>query len=120
MRILALLALFSPLAFSAEIRTVAGTGTQGFSGDGGPALAAQLDNPFGVTRGPDGCLWFCEYTGQRIRKILPDGRIQTVAGTGKKGFQATMVRRWKPASISRTKSGLIPKATSTSWTWPTT
>ena len=86
MRILALLALFSPLAFSAEIRTVAGTGTQGFSGDGGPALAAQLDNPFGVTRGPDGCLWFCEYTGQQIRKILPDGRIQTVAGTGKKGF----------------------------------
>ena len=77
--------LFLPLCH-ADIQTVAGTGVQGFNGDGGPALAAQLDNPFGVTRGPDGCLWFCEYTGQRIRKIHPDGHIETVAGTGQKGY----------------------------------
>ncbi|HTN74346.1 MAG TPA: hypothetical protein VL096_03835, partial [Pirellulaceae bacterium] len=74
----------SPSTPAAEwsIGTVAGNGQKGFSGDGGPATAAQLDNPFGVTRGPDGNLWFCEYTGQRVRKITPDGKLQTVAGTG--------------------------------------
>jgi len=65
---------------------VAGNGTQGHSGEGGPATAAQLDNPFGVIRGPDGALWFCEYTGQRVRKIAADGTIHDVAGTGKKGY----------------------------------
>jgi DNA-binding beta-propeller fold protein YncE len=80
-----LLTLSSP-GRAGSISTVAGTGAQGFSGDGGPATAAQLDNPFGVVRGPEGALWFCEYTGQRIRKVTPDGIIQTVAGTGKKGY----------------------------------
>lgn len=68
------------------ISTFAGTGKQGFSGDGGPATAAQIDNPFGVVRGPDGAIWFCEYTGQRIRRVAPDGTISTVAGSGKKGY----------------------------------
>jgi streptogramin lyase len=68
------------------IETIAGTGEQGHSGDGGPALLAKLDNPFGVIRGPDHAIWFCEYTGQRIRRILPDGTIQTIAGSGKKGY----------------------------------
>lgn len=70
-----------------RIETVAGTGRQGFAGDGGPALAAELDNPFGVVRGPDGALWFCEYTGHRIRKITLDGRVETVAGTGQAGYE---------------------------------
>lgn len=81
--------LFLPLAVSAAdwtISTVAGTGEKGFSGDGGPATAAKMDNPFGVTRGPDGALWYCEYTGQKVRKITPDGIIHTVAGTGQKGY----------------------------------
>lgn len=87
-KIMAFLTLLAALNSSpaAVIATVAGTGAQGFAGDGGPAAAAQLDNPFGVVRGPDGALWFCEYTGQRIRKINPDGSLQTVAGTGKKGY----------------------------------
>ena len=68
------------------ISTFAGTGVQGGSGDGGPATAAQIDNPFGVVRGPDGAMWFCEYTGQRIRRVAPDGTISTMAGTGAKGY----------------------------------
>jgi len=68
------------------IQTVAGNGTQGAAGEGGPATAAQTDNPFGVVRGPDGAIWFCEYTGQRVRRIGADGRLHTVAGNGKKGY----------------------------------
>jgi len=76
----------SLLAKSWVIQTVAGTGERGFSGDGGPATAAKINDPFGVVRGPDGALWFCEYGGQRIRKINPDGTLHTVAGNGATGY----------------------------------
>ncbi|MEI9894044.1 MAG: hypothetical protein WDN28_09195 [Chthoniobacter sp.] len=80
------------LAFSASaaewtISTFAGSGQKGFSGDGGPATQALLDNPFGLARGPDGALWFCEYGGQRIRRVTPDGVIHTAAGIGQKGYR---------------------------------
>jgi hypothetical protein len=69
-----------------SIETIAGTGKQGFSGDGGLATKAELDNPFGIVRGPDGAFYYCEYTGQRIRRIGKDGAITTIAGTGQVGF----------------------------------
>lgn len=69
-----------------SIETMAGTGKPGFSGDGGPATTAELDNPFGIVRGPDGAFYYCEYTGQRVRRIGKDGIITTIAGTGKVGF----------------------------------
>jgi streptogramin lyase len=86
-RLLALL-LILPVAAAARwtITSIAGTGVAGFSGDDGPAASAQLDNPFGLVRGPDGALWFCEYTGQRIRRIALDGTIGTVAGNGQRGY----------------------------------
>ncbi len=68
------------------IQTIAGNGQPGFLGDGGLAIDAQLDNPFGVIRGPDGCIWFCEYSGQRIRRIRRDGILETMAGNGAKGY----------------------------------
>lgn len=68
------------------VETVAGTGTAGFKGDGGPASQAEVNNPFGVVRGPDGAIWFCEYGGQRIRRITTDGRLETIAGSGEKGY----------------------------------
>ena len=86
-KFLPILALATSLhAAEWTISTFAGNGTKGGSGDDGPATAAQIDNPFGVVRGPDGALYFCEYTGQRIRKVTPDGIIHTVAGTGKVGY----------------------------------
>jgi len=69
------------------IQTIAGNGKKGFNGDGGQATEAKLDNPFGVIRGPDGCIWFCEYSGQRIRRIRQDGIIETMAGNGSKGYE---------------------------------
>jgi streptogramin lyase len=80
-----LLALSRP-ALAGSITTIAGTGVKGSAGEGGPATAAQIDNPFGLVRGPDGALWFCEYTGQRISKITPEGKLVHVAGTGKTGY----------------------------------
>ena len=84
--LLAALALTSLDAAAWTIETFAGSGKQGFSGDGGPATNALIDNPFGVVRGPDGAIWFCEYTGQRIRRVAPNGTITTIAGTGQKGY----------------------------------
>jgi streptogramin lyase len=89
MMLRSLLVLISlPLAHAAEwtTSTFAGNGTAGYSGDGGAATSAQIDNPFGVIRGPDGAIYFCEYTGHKIRRVAPDGTISTVAGTGQKGF----------------------------------
>ena len=70
----------------AQVETFAGTGKAGGSGDGGPARQAQVNNPFGVVRGPDGAIYFCEYDGQVVRKVAADGTITTVAGSGQTGY----------------------------------
>ena len=66
LRLLPLLAAASLSA--ASVSTFAGNGTKGYSGDGGPATSATMNDPFGVVRGPDGAIWYCEYGGQRIRR----------------------------------------------------
>ena len=83
---LALLFTNSVRAEDWVIETFAGNGQQGHRGDGGKATEAQLDNPFGVVRGPDGAIWFCEYSGQRIRRVAQDGTISTIAGNGIAGY----------------------------------
>lgn len=65
---------------------VAGTGEAGFSGDGGPAIAARLNGPQGIALASDGTLFVAESDGNRVRRIGPDGTITTVAGTGEAGF----------------------------------
>ncbi len=68
------------------ITTVAGTGVGGFSGDGGPAVAARIRFPDGIAVAPDGNLYIADLNNQRIRRVGPDGIINTVAGTGNGGF----------------------------------
>ncbi len=68
------------------ISTVAGTGLAGFSGDGGPATAAQLNAPAGLTVEDDGNLFVSDTNNQRIRQVTPDGAIRTIAGQGTAGF----------------------------------
>ncbi|CAM5370454.1 Virginiamycin B lyase [Streptomyces alboniger] len=68
-----------------KISTVAGTGSAGSLGDGGPATSAQLNNPLAVVVDSTGALYISEYGGHRIRKVSPDGTISTVAGTGTAG-----------------------------------
>jgi len=62
--------------------TVAGTGVAGFSGDGGPASAAQLNGPSGVRVAPDGTIYIADTLNNRVRKVGADGTISTVAGGG--------------------------------------
>jgi sugar lactone lactonase YvrE len=67
------------------ISTLAGTGTAGFSGDGGPASAAQLRQPHSIAIGPDGRLLICDIGNHRIRSVdLATGAIDTIAGTGER------------------------------------
>lgn len=80
------LLICAPLLARAQIETMAGVGKPGFSGDNGPAAQAQINNPYGLTMGPDGALYFCDMGNHRIRKISGDGIITTVAGNGAKGW----------------------------------
>ena len=87
------------------ITTVAGTGVEGFSGDGGPATAAQLNRPIGVDPTADGGFLIADSFNNRVRRVAPDGTITTVAGTGVRGFSgdggpataAEMGRVWSVA-----------------------
>ena len=68
------------------ITSFAGTGEKGFSGDGGPAAKAKLDQPFHVAFDRAGNLHFSDTFNHRIRKVDAEcGVISTVAGNGKKG-----------------------------------
>ena len=67
------------------ISTVAGTGEAGFSGDGGPAAAAQLRAPHSIVFAPDGRLLICDIGNHRMRRVdLETGLIETFAGTGER------------------------------------
>lgn len=67
------------------ISTVAGTGVAGFSGDGGPAAAAQLRQPHSIVLDGRGGLLICDVGNHRVRRVdLATGTIGTYAGTGER------------------------------------
>ena len=68
------------------ISTVAGNGTFGFFGDGGPATVAYLNSPAGLAVDGSGNLYIADFSNQRIRRVNPAGIISTVAGNGTAGF----------------------------------
>ncbi len=87
------------------IRTIAGNGTNGFSGDGGPATSAQLNAPYSVALDSRGNLYIADYDNNRIRKVDAMGIISTVAGTGIPGFSgdggpAAAAQIHRPSSIA--------------------
>jgi len=77
------LPIAASLAFGGEVAVVAGGGT---GGDGSKATEAKLVQPFAVDFAKDGTAYFVEMNGgERLRTIDAEGRVQTLAGTGKKG-----------------------------------
>jgi hypothetical protein len=68
------------------IKTFAGTGTSGYSGDGGPATEARLNYPKGLFADQVGNVYIADSLNHCIRKVDPDGIITTVAGNGSSGY----------------------------------
>lgn len=91
--------------------TVAGTGTQGYAGDGGPATQALLNNPFDLDFDPSGSLCFSDTYNHCIRRIdARTGVITTIAGTGEAGFSgdggpATKAQMNQPYGLVIDRSG---------------
>jgi uncharacterized protein (TIGR03437 family) len=86
------------------ITTAAGTGAAGFSGDGGPAANAQLNQPEDVWVDAGGTLYIADSSNHRIRRVTPSGTISTVAGVGSFGFSgdggaATGAQLNRPTSL---------------------
>lgn len=71
---------------SALITTYAGTGSPGYSGDGGTAADAWINHPFHGVVDSSGTLYFADTLNNRVRKIDAEGEITTVAGTGTAGY----------------------------------
>ena len=74
------------IAPDGRVQRVAGTGSPGFSGDGGMASHAMLFRPADIRMDRAGNLFIADVHNHRIRKVDPSGRITTVAGTGEPGF----------------------------------
>ncbi len=68
------------------IETLAGTGQAGFSGDGGLAWKAQLNDPTGVAADQANNVYIADHGNHRIRVVRPNGTIETLAGNGQEGF----------------------------------
>ena len=68
------------------ITTFAGTGEEGYGGDGGPAAEAQLNWPTGVAVDDNGNVYIADRNNERIRKVATSGIITTYAGTGEYGY----------------------------------
>jgi trimeric autotransporter adhesin len=97
---------------SGIITTIAGTGTGGYSGDGGPAVSAQLHWPSQLTFDNSGNLYFTDYNNNTVRKINNSGMISTIAGNGTAGFSgdgglATAAQLRNPYAIGIDVAGNI-------------
>src|SRR5439155_22238179 len=94
------------------ITTVAGTGAEGFAGDGGPAAAAQLNHPRGVAVDGRGVLFVVDSMNHRVRMVDPSGVIATVAGCGRQGYSgdggsATVARLFEPRGVALDPAGRL-------------
>jgi hypothetical protein len=94
------------------VRRVAGTGTRGYSGDGGLAADAQLDGPTRMALDTAGHLIFCDTGNHVLRRIRTDGTIETFAGLGVPtysgdGGPASMAGLSSPYDLAVTAGGSI-------------
>jgi len=94
------------------VTVLAGTGLMGFSGDGGPGPSAMLNNPQGIFLDSAGFVYIADSFNGRIRKILKDGTIVTVAGDGAiaysgDGGPATSAAMWLPRAVAVDGTGNV-------------
>jgi sugar lactone lactonase YvrE len=91
------------------IKTIAGNGQAGFSGDGGPATEAEIRPPQGLDVGPDGSVYIADFHNGRIRRVTSDGTITTVAGGGNEGdgSAATQAHLSEPYDVAVAEDGSL-------------
>ena len=97
---------------SGVLTVVAGNSRAGFSGDGGLAIQAQLNNPQGIAVDAAGDLFIADTGNNRVREVTPDGKIQTIAGIGVAGFYgdlgpATQAMLNAPAGVAVDSAGNV-------------
>ena len=88
-----------------KIATIAGSGVQGFTGDGGAAISAELNEPSGIAVSADGRIFIADTNNERIRVINTNGTISTFAGTGVAGISgdggpATAAQLSRPVGLA--------------------
>jgi internalin A len=92
------------------ISTVAGNGTLGYSGDGGPATSAQLAYPCGVALDQSGDIYIADSGNNVIREVTTNGNIMTIAGNNTRGFSgneglAIAAQLYEPLGLAFDASG---------------
>lgn len=96
-----------------KLSVIAGTGRQGFAGDGGPAAAAELNTPSGIAVDSAGNVFVSDTGNQRVRRIaVADGTVTTVAGSGVAGYSgdngpAISVALRQPTALAVDSSGAL-------------
>ncbi len=100
------------VALDGTISTIAGTGTEGFSGDRGKAVDADLGSPNDVAIGPDGSIYIADSSNNRIRVIDADGVITTIAGIDTGGYSgdgsdATAAELDNPVAVAVHTDGTV-------------
>ena len=108
------------IAANGIITTLAGTGTYGFGGDGGPATSALFSSPNAITQDAAGNLYVADKNNNRIRKIDNDGIITTLAGNGitgntGDGGPATQAAIGSPAYLTFDASGALYSTQTGGW-----
>ena len=93
------------------MRTVVGTGTPGFSGDGGPATSAQFGYAYAMALGPDGSLYLADPDNHRVRRVSPQGIISTFAGSGTPDGVVEGVTALQAGLVSPYKVAVAPDGT---------
>jgi len=94
------------------ITPFAGSGTAGFSGDGGAATGATLYQPRGLAVDASGSVYIADFANSRVRKVTPDGNIATIAGNGVSGYSgdggpATQAALNGPSAVAVDPSGNV-------------
>jgi len=94
------------------ITTVAGNGSPGYAGDGGPATAASLNGPTGIVLDGSGNLYITDGWNECVRKVDTLGIITTAAGSGTRGFDgdggpAVQARLFYPTDVALDPSGRL-------------
>ncbi len=109
---LIVLSLIPGISSGQIITTIAGTGTSGFTGDGGAATAARLSNPYGVIADNNGNIYIADDGNNVVRKISRNGIITTIAGNDSAGFSgdggaATAAQLHLPGAVAVDSSGNV-------------